>query len=73
MIARLCKTYYFADSFVENDNLFLYKKRLLLPRKLQKNDNVCGFQAVYSAFLLFKFFQKNLNHTHVFHFYQLYQ
>ena len=36
----------------------------MVPRKLQKTDNLCGFYAIYSAFLLFKFFQKNLNNVH---------
>ena len=38
--------------------------RRMVPRKLQKTDNLCGFYAIYSAFLLFKFYQINLNKIH---------
>ena len=67
MIARLDKSYYFADSLGRKRSTypFLTKKfRRMVPRKLQKTDNLCGFYAIYSAFLLFKFFQKNLNNVH---------
>ena len=67
MIARLDKSYYFADSLRRKRSTypFLTKKfRRMVPRKLQKTDNLCGFYAIYSAFLLFKFFQKNLNNVH---------
>ena len=66
MIARLDKSYYFADSLGKKRSTypFLTKKfRRMVPRKLQKTD-LCGFYAIYSAFLLFKFFQKNLNNVH---------
>ena len=66
-IARLDKSYYFADSLgrKRSNYHFLTKKfRRMVPRKLQKTDNLCGFYAIYSAFLLFKFFQKNLNNVH---------
>ena len=71
MIARLDKTYYFADSSGQKRTAysFLTKKyRLMVPRKLQKTDNLCGFYAIYSAFLLFKFYQTNLNNIHDVHF-----
>ena len=64
MIARLDKSYYFADSLGKKRSTyhFLTKKyRRMVPRKLQKTDNLCGFYAICSAFLLFKFFQKILN------------
>ena len=67
MIARMDKSYYFADSLGRKRSTypFLTKKfRQMVPRKLQKTDNLCGFYAIYSAFLLFKFFQKNLNNVH---------
>ena len=67
MIARLDKSYYFADSLGRKRSTytFLTKKfPRMVPRKLQKADNLCGFYAIYSAFLLFKFFQKNLNKVH---------
>ena len=70
MIARLDKRYYFADSLGRKRSTypFLTKKfRRMVPRKLQKTDNLCGFYAIYSAFLLFKFFQKNLNNVHDVH------
>ena len=62
MIARLDKSYYFGKK--EINFPFLTKKfRRMVPRKIQKTDNLCGFYAFYSAFLLFKFFQKNLNNV----------
>ena len=67
MIARLDKSYYFADSLGRKRSIypFLTKKfRRMVPRKLQKTDNLCGFYAIYSAFLLFNLFQKNLNNVH---------
>ena len=67
MIARMNKSYYFADSLGRKRSTypFLTKKfRRMVPRKLQKTDNLCGFYAIYSAFLLFKFFRKNLNNVH---------
>ena len=60
MIARLDKSYYFADSLGRKRSTypFLTKKlRRMVPRKLQKIDNLSGFYAIYSAFLLFKFLQ----------------
>ena len=36
MIARLDKTYYFADSFVENNNLLIYKKMAIASQKTTK-------------------------------------
>ena len=70
MIARLDKSYYCADSLGRKRSTypFLSKKfRRMAPRKLQKIDNLFGFYANYSAFLLFKFFQKNLNSVHDVH------
>ena len=67
MIARMNKSYYFADFLGRKRSTypFLTKKfRRMVPRKLQKTDNLCGFYVIYSAFLLFKFFQKNLNNVH---------
>ena len=70
MIARLDKSYYFADSLGRKrlTNHFLTKKyRRMVPRKLQKTDNLCRSYAIYSAFLLFKTFQKNFNNAHDVH------
>ena len=67
LIARLDKSYYFADSLARERSTypFLTKKyRRMLLRKLQKTDNLCEFYSSYSIFLLFKLFQKNLNHVH---------
>ena len=46
MIARLDKSYYFSDSLGRKRSTypFLTKKfRRMVPRKLQKTDNLCGF------------------------------
>ena len=70
MTARMDKSYYFADSLRRKSPTypFLAKKyRRRVPRKLQKTDSLCGFYAIYSAILLFKFFQKNLNNVHDVH------
>ena len=70
MIARLEKSYYFADWLGRNRSTypFLTKKyRRMVPRKLQKTVNLCEFYAIYSAFLLITFFQKNLNNVHDVH------
>ena len=67
VIARLDNSYYFADSLGRKRSTypFLTKNfRRMVPRKLQNTDNLCSFYAIYSAFLLFKFFQKNLNNVH---------
>ena len=69
-IARLDKTYYFADSLGRKRTAysFLTKKyRRIVPRKLQKTDNLCGFSPIYSAFFLSKFYQTNLNNIHDVH------
>ena len=57
MIARLDKSYYFADSLGRKSSTypFLTKKyRRMVPRKLPKTDTLCGFYALFSAFVLFK-------------------
>ena len=64
MIARLDKISYFADSLGRKRSTysFLSKKyRRMISQKLQKTDNLYGFNANYSAFLLFKFYQRSLN------------
>ena len=64
MIAPSDNTYYFADSLGRKRTAYCFltkKYRLMVPRKLQKTDSLCGFYAIYSAFLLFKFYQTNLN------------
>ena len=71
MIARVDKSYYFADSLGRKRSaysFFLTKKyRRMVPKKLQKTDNLGRFYAIYSAFLLFKFFQRKLNKIHDVH------
>ena len=70
MIARMDKTYYFADSMGRKRSTYslqIKKYRRTVHRKLQKTDDLWGFYAIYSAFLLFKFFQKNLNNIYVVH------
>ena len=70
MIARLDKTYYFANSLGRKRTAysFLTKKyRRMVPRKLQKTDNLCEFYAICSAFLLYKFYQRNLKNIHDVH------
>ena len=58
MNARHDKSYYFADSLAYT---FSTKKNWrMVPRKLQKTDNLCGFYTILSAFLLFKFYQRSL-------------
>ena len=67
MMARLDKTYYFADSLGRKRTTYFFltkKYRRMVPRKLQKTEILCGFYAIYSAFLLFKFYQTNLNNLH---------
>ena len=75
MIARLEKTYYFADSLGQKSttNSFLTKRYWqTVLSKLQKTDNLCGFYAIYSSFLLFKFYLRNLNNNHDVHVFEFY-
>ena len=70
MIARLDKSYYIADSLGKKRSTypFLTKNyQQMVPRKLQKTDNLCRFYAIFSAFFIFKLFQKNLNIVHDVH------
>ena len=56
MIDRLEKNYYFADSLGRKRSTYTFltkKYRRMVPRKLQKTDNLSGFYAIYSAFFLF--------------------
>ena len=67
MITRLDKTYLFADSLGRKRTTysFLTKKYWrMVPRKLQKTDNLCACYVINSAFLLFKIYQRNLNNFH---------
>ena len=47
----------------KKNHLFLSDKNYwgMVPEKKQKTDNLCGFLAFYSIFLLFKLYQGNLN------------
>lgn len=65
MIARLNKTYYFADSLGRRRYKFLNKKyQRMVPRKLQNIENLCGFYTIYAAFHLFTFFESKINNVH---------
>ena len=62
MIARLGKTYYFAVSSGGKRTAYSFLTKMYrrkVPRKLQKTDNLLGFYAIYSAFLLFNVYQTN--------------
>ena len=70
MTTRLDKNYYIADSLARERSIypFLTKKyRRMVPQKPQKTESLCGIYAIYSALLLFRFFQKNLNKVHDVH------
>ena len=66
MIARLNKTYYLADSLDKKTFYSFVTKTYwrMVPRKLQKTENLCGFYVIDSAFLLFKFHQRHLKNIH---------
>ena len=58
-IARLDENYSFTDSCGRKKSTYFFmtkKYRQMVPLKLQKTDSFCDFYAIYSAFLLFKFF-----------------
>ena len=66
MIARLDKTYYFADSLDQKITIFFLSNKKVfanVPRKLKNTKNLCGFYANNSASLLFKFYQKLENYS----------
>ena len=70
MIARLNRTYYYADSLARpitkykflDKNYKKYQKMIQQP--VQKTDNLCGFYTIIAAFQLFKIFQSKLNNVH---------
>ena len=71
MIARLNRTYYYADSLAcpNKKYKFLNKKyQKMIQHPVQKTDNLCGFYTIFAAFHLFKFFQTKLNNVHDIHF-----
>ena len=60
MIARLNRTYYYADSLARpiTKYKFLNKNyQKMIQKPVQKTDNLCGFYTIFAAFQLFKFFQ----------------
>ena len=63
MIARLKRTYYYADSLARP----ITKYKFLNKKPVQKTDNLCGFYTIFAAFQLFKLFQTKLNNVHVVH------
>ena len=70
MIARLNRTYYYADSSARpiTKYKFLNKKyQKMIQQPVQKTDNLCGFYTIFAAFQLFKFFQTKLNKVHDVH------
>ena len=70
MIARLHDNYFYADSLGRPYSSYSFlnsKYTRMVPRKLQRSDNLCGFHAIYAAFQLFKFFQKQINNIHDVH------
>ena len=70
MIARLNRTYYYADSLDRpiTKYKFLNKKyQKMIQQPVQKIDNLCGFYTIFAAFQLFKFFQTKLNNFHDLH------
>ena len=59
MIARLNRTYYYADSLARpiTKYKFLSKKyQKMIQQPYQKTDNLCGFYKIFAAFQLFIFF-----------------
>ena len=76
MIARLNRTYYYADSLARpitkhkfsNKN---YQKMIQQP--VQETDNLCGFHKNFAAFQIFKFFQTKLNNVLVLNFLSSYK
>ena len=69
MIARLNRTYYYADSLARPiRKKFVNKKyQKMIQQPVQKTDNLCGFYTIFAAFQLFKFFQTKLNNVHDVH------
>ena len=70
MIARLNRTYYYADSLAHpiTKYKFLNKKyQKMIQQPVQKTDNLCGFHTIFAAFQPFKFFQTKLNKVHHVH------
>ena len=70
MIARLNRTYYYADSLARpiRKYKFLNKKcQKMIQQPVQKTDNLCGFYTILAEFQLFKFFQAKLNNVHDVH------
>ena len=68
MIAQLDKNYYLADFLRRKRLTYFFLTKIIDEWKLQKTDNLCGFYAIYSAFLFFNFFQKKLIYVHNFEF-----
>ena len=70
MIARLNRTYYYADSLARpiTNYKFLNKNyQKMIQQPVKKTDNLCGFYTIFAAFQLFKFFQTKLNNVHDVH------
>ena len=71
MIARLNRTYYYADSLAcpIKKYKFLNKEyQKTIQHPVKKIGNLCGFYTIFAAFQLFKFFQTKLNNVHDVHF-----
>ena len=70
MIARVDKSYYFADSLGRKRSIYSFLTKKVSVNgssKATKTYTLCGFYANCSALLLFKFFQKNLNNVNDMH------
>ena len=63
MIANLKNELYFADSLGE-PNFLEQDYKQMIPVKLETHPSVCGFYAIYAAFHLFKFQQKEISGIH---------
>ena len=64
-IAKLRHQLYFADSLVRKDYKFLRKNyKGMIPERLQRHHNLCGFYTINGAFLLFKFGQEEITGVH---------
>ena len=63
MIAITRHNLYFADSFGQPSFLKQQYKQMM-PQPLHSHPSVCGFYAMYAAFHLFKFRQKEITGVH---------
>ena len=70
MIARYRHELYFADPLGCSLKEYTFLKqhyKQMIPTKLQVHPSLCGFYTIYSAFHLFKFWQKEITRVHEVH------